>query len=315
MRVDVAVAQAQTSGRTAKVSQVGHAVRQETVTSVDVTDFEYQRPRLSAVAARILGSSADAEDVVQEAWLRLSRAGDVDDLPAWLTTVVTRLCLDRLRRRARATSEQPAADIAPDDPEADALVADRVGAAMQVVLDMLTPAERAALVLHDVFGYPFDEIAVALGRSDTAARQLASRARRKVQGEPEPAAERAARAEHRRVVAAFLAAARGGELATLMSLLAPDVVMHADPAGRRMGTQAAYEGRDAVAARFNGARGAMPVTIDDDPGAAWFQRGALQVAFAFHVDGGRVRDIELIADPEVLATLDVVRGPRARPSR
>jgi len=186
---------------------------------MNVTDFEAERPRLTALAARILGAEAEADDVVQEAWLRLSRTDDIDDPPAWLTTVVTRLCLDHLRKRhtrseAEAEAEAPA-DAAPIDPEADALLAERVGAAMHVVLDALTPAERAAFVLHDVFGYRFDEISAALGRSGTAVRQLASRARRKVQGEPEPAAEQAARAESRLVVEAFLAAARGGELATL----------------------------------------------------------------------------------------------------
>ena len=204
------------------------------------------------------------------------RTDDVDDLPAWLTTVVTRLCLDHLRkRRTRSEAEAGApADPAPVDPEADALLAERMGGAMQVVLDALAPAERAAFVLHDVFGYPFDEISAILGRSGTAVRQLASRARRKVQGAPEPVAAQAARAESRRVVGAFLAAARGGDLATLLSLLAPDAVMRADLVGQRMGTDPVYDGAAAVAARFNGSRGAVRVDhrrrarrrLDSSPG-------------------------------------------------
>lgn len=279
------------------------------------TDFDAERPRLTAIATRILASEADADDVLQEAWLRLSRADDVDELPAWLTTVVTRLCLDHLRkRRTRSEAEAEApTDSASVDPEADALLAERVGGAMQVILDALAPAERAALVLHDVFGYPFDEISAILGRSGTAVRQLASRARRKMQGAPEPAAAHAAhaaRTESRRVVDAFFAAARGGDLAALLSLLAPDVVMGADLVGQRMGTDPVYDGATAVAARFNGARGAVPVTIDGDPGGAWILAGAVKVAFAFWVEAGLVREIELIADPDVLATLEVVRLPR-----
>jgi RNA polymerase sigma factor (sigma-70 family) len=277
-------------------------------------DFAGQRPRLVAVATRILGSQADADDVVQETWLRLAATEGIDDLPAWLTTVVTRLCLDQLRRRAaRAVAEAEAPDLRdPVDPEADAIVAEHVGDAMHIVLETLAPAERAAFVLHDVFGYRFDEIAAILGRSDTAVRQLASRARRKIQGVPESAASQAQRADNRRVVDAFLTAARGGDLATLLSLLAPDAVMHADLAGQQMGTEAEYVGADAVAARFNGARGAVPATIDGELGAAWVHRGTVKVAFVFSAQGGVVREVELIADPEVLATMDITmaRGRR-----
>jgi len=149
---------------------------------MEMTDFDSERPRLTAIAIRILGSEADAEDVLQETWLRLSRTDDIDDLPAWLTTVVTRLCLDQLRkRRTRSEAEAEApADPGRVDPEADALLAEKMGDAMQVVLDALAPAERAAFVLHDVFGYPFDDISTVMGRSGTAVRQLASRARRKL---------------------------------------------------------------------------------------------------------------------------------------
>jgi len=276
---------------------------------MDVTDFDAERPRLTAIAIRILGSEADADDVLQDAWLRLSRTDGIDDLSAWLTTVVTRLCLDQLRkRRTRLVVEsQVPAEPAPNDPEADALLAEKTGDAMQVVLDALAPAERAAFVLHDVFGYPFDEISAVMGRSGTAVRQLASRARRKVQGEPEPAASQAERAESARVVDAFLAAARGGDLGTLLSLLAPDAFMRADLIGQKMGTEPVYEGAAAVAARFEGARGAAPVTIDGDLGAAWIHAGSTKVAFVFHVEAGLVREVELIADPDVLATMDIVR--------
>ena len=282
---------------------------------MDATDFQPEVPRLTAIATRILGSTMDVDDVLQEARLRLARTDGIDDLPAWLTTVVTRLCLDQLRKRRTRSEFEAALPVDPlsGDPtsmefslvdlEADALLADQVGGAMQIVLDALQPAERAAFVLHDVFGYAFDEISEILGRSGTAVRQLASRARRKVQGLPEPTA----RAESRRVVDAFLVATRGGDLTTLLSLLAPDAVMRADLVGQRMGTNPVYDGAAAVADRLNGARGAAPVTIDGDLGAAWIAAGVVKVAFVFHVDAGRVREIELIADPAVLATMDVRR--------
>ncbi|HVC70467.1 MAG TPA: sigma-70 family RNA polymerase sigma factor [Acidimicrobiales bacterium] len=274
-----------------------------------MTDFYAERSRLTAIATRILGSEADADDVLQETWLRFSRTDDIDDLPAWLTTVVTRLCLDQLRkRRTRSVAEAEVPDDrAPVDPEADVLLAEKTGDAMQVVLDALAPAERAAFVLHDVFGYPFDEISAVMGRSGSAVRQLASRARRKVQGAPEPVASQTARAESHRVVDAFLTAARGGDLSTLLLLLAPDAVMRADLVAQKMGTDPVYDGAVAVAARLNGARGAAPVTIDGELGAAWIQAGAVNVAFVFHVEAGLVREVELIADPDVLATMDVVR--------
>jgi RNA polymerase sigma factor (sigma-70 family) len=284
-------------------------VRQHGVTTMNVSQFDAERPRLTALATRILGSTADADDVLQEAWIRLSGAHDIEDLAAWLTTTVTRLCLDQLRRRqSRSAAEAEAPDDPTAvDPEADALLADATGDAMRVVVDALAPAERVAFVLHDVFGYPFDDISAIMGRSGTAVRQLASRARRKVHGLPEPAASQADRAESRRVVEAFLTAARGGDLATLLSLLAPDAVMRADLVGQTMGTDPVYDGAAAVAARFNGARGAAPVTIDEELGAAWIHAGTTKVAFVFHVETGLVREVELIADPSVLATLDIVR--------
>ncbi|MGD0312479.1 MAG: sigma-70 family RNA polymerase sigma factor [Acidimicrobiales bacterium] len=276
---------------------------------MQISEFDAERPRLTAIAIRILGSEADADDVLQEAWLRLSRTDAIDDLPAWLTTVVTRLCLDQLRkRRTRSVIEAAVPDDhAPVDPEADALLAEMTGDAMQVVLDALAPAERAAFVLHDVFGYPFDEVSAVMGRSSTAVRQLASRARRKVQGLPERAGSQTVRVENRRVVDAFLTAARGGELSALLALLAPDAVMRADQVGQSMGSESVYEGAAAVAARFNGTRGAAPVTIDGDLGAAWIQAGTTKAAFVFHLEAGMVHEVELIADPDVLATMDIVR--------
>ncbi len=276
------------------------------------TDFETERARLTAIASRILGSPADADDVVQEAWLRLSATANVEDLPAWLTTVTTRLCLDHLRKRgtraaveaqvaAEASATEPAAD-----PETDLLIAEQVSDAMQLVIAALAPAERAAFVLHDVFGYRFEEVGAALGRSAAAVRQMTSRARRKVRGLPESETERTARAESDHVVAAFLEAAHGGDLQTLLSLLAADATMHADAIGQDIGADPVYDGASAVAGRFNGAQGASPVLIDGERAGAWLVRGAARVAFIFHVLAGRVREIELIADPEVLATLDVV---------
>ncbi len=269
--------------------------------------FEHERDRLGRIATRVLGSASDADDLLQEARLRLSRAEGIDDLPAWLTTVVTRLCLDHLRKRANRSQFESAATVETRaiDPEADVVLAEQVGAAMQVVLGALAPAERVAFVLHDVFGYPFEEIGVVLGRSVTAVRQLASRARRKTQGLPEPAAEVLAHADNRRVVEAFLAAARGGDLTGLMSLLAPDVVMRADGVGHAMGADRLYNGAAEVAARMNGAKGAAPVFIDGERGAAWIAAGTVKAAFVFHVATGLVAEIELIADPEVLANMTI----------
>ena len=193
------------------------------------------------------------------------------------------------------------------DPEADALLAERMGGALQVVLDALTPAERAAFVLHDVFGYPFEEVGAVMGRSSTAVRRIASRARRKMRGLPESAEQQTARAESRQVVDAFLKAARGGDLAGLMTLLSPDAVMRTDLISQAMGTEQSYEGAGTVADRFNGTRGAMKVTIDGELGAAWFQAGTVKVAFVFHVVGGLIDEVELIADPDVLATMEIVR--------
>lgn len=213
--------------------------------------FEERRGRLRAVAYRMLGSLGEADDAVQEAWLRLSRAGDdgVDNLTAWLTTVVSRVCLDMLRSRA-SRREDPYGDDLPEPsadelPEDEAVLADSVGLALLVVLDTLGPAERVAFVLHDLFAVPFDRVAAVLDRSRPAAKKLASRARHKVRGTPVvPGAELD---RHREVVEAFLSAARGGDLGALLDVLAPDVVRHADPAVLPPGVPAELRGARAVA--------------------------------------------------------------------
>jgi RNA polymerase sigma factor (sigma-70 family) len=270
-------------------------------------DFETERPRLHAIASRMLGSTAEADDVVQEAWLRLARTPDVENAPAWLTTVVSRICLDQLRSRKRLESyDAPAAALpgTPVDPEADAVLADQVGAALLIVLETLSPAERVAFVLHDLFAVPFDEVAGVLGRSPAAVRQLASRGRRAVAGGDLETERRT----HHQVVDAFLDAARGGDLGRLLSLLAPDAVMQADAAGIAMGTEPVYAGADAVAARFNGVRGAQSVTIDGWSAAAWVNHREVKVAFLFTVADGLVTGVDLVADPEILARMDVEIG-------
>lgn len=295
-------------------SQLGRGTRQYGVTMNLETAFDAERPRLTAIAARILVSTDDAADVMQEAWLRLSRSDpdQIDDPPAWLTRVVTRLCLDHLRKRVtRADHESKAPPSSPPtDPAEDSLLADRVSGAMHVVMDTLAPAERVAFVLHDVFGYPFDDISTLLGRSGTATRKLASRARHKLQGAPDAAAERARRDEHESIVEAFLVAARGGDLADMLALLAPDAVMRADATAIEMGTEPVYDGPAAVAERFKGTKGAVPVSLDGDLGAAWIAAGDVRVAFVFHVAHGLVHEVELLADPEILATIAVTRVRR-----
>lgn len=281
--------------------------------------FETHREHLRTVALRMLGSSHEADDAVQEAWLRLSRADAdaVDNLGGWLTTVVARVCLDMLR--ARATKREVRPDAAPDpvalsSPEDEALLADSVGLALLVVLDTLAPAERLAFVLHDMFAVPFEEIAPIVGRTPVATRQLASRARRRVQSEPAVPDESAA--TQREVVAAFLAASREGDFAALLRLLDPEVVLRADAvavdmaAGRASaGAPALSEemrGFDAVARVFaGGAKAARLVLVDGLAGAVVSVGGRPMVVFGFTVRGGRVVGIELLADPETLAILDL----------
>ncbi|MGI5245910.1 sigma-70 family RNA polymerase sigma factor [Dactylosporangium sp. CA-139066] len=275
--------------------------------------FEELRPRLRSVAHRMLGSASEADDAVQEAWLRLTRAdaGGVDNLGAWLTTVVGRICLDMLRSRTSRREEPlearpeepPAADAGP---EQEALLADSMGVALLVVLETLTPTERLAFVLHDMFGVSFDDIAVVVGRSPAAARQLASRARRRVQADGPDAA--AGRQTRRDIVDAFLTASRTGDMATLLRLLDPDVVMRADEAAARMGSTGEPRGAEVVAAFFSGrAQGARPADIDGESGAVVVVGGRDLLALTFVVSGGRILAIEVIADPDELARLDIVR--------
>lgn len=273
-------------------------------------DFEAERPRLRAIAARMLGSTAEADDVVQEAWLRLARTPDVENVPAWLTTVVSRLCLDELRSRKRSEPYDGPAPGSPAEPDAGpedvALLADQVGAALLVVLETLSPAERVAFVLHDLFAVPFDEVAAVLGRTPAAVRQLASRGRRAVAGGSDEL--QAERRSHHAVVEAFLHAARGGDLGRLLSLLAPDAVMQADAAGIAMGTEPVYAGAAAVAARFDGVRGAQPVTVDGWAAAAWVHHREVKVAFLFTVVDGLITGVDLVADPDALTRMEVEIG-------
>lgn len=276
---------------------------------MDRTDlFEAERPRLVRIATRVLGDHAEAEDVVQQAWLRLHGTdAEIDSLPAWLTTVTTRLCLDRLRARTPV----PVDDIGPGeilgDPADDVALADTVGVALHVVLDRLTPRERVAFVLHDSFGFEFPTIAAVLDTTPAAARKLASRARAKVS---------LPRSEDRladwEVVDAFMAAARNGDFDRLLHLLAPDAAVSADDAAVLVGTPQRIEGRDEVATFFNGsARAALPVFVGDRPGAAWFHLGEAKVIFDFTVDDGLVHAITFRAAPDLLAR--VVRRDGGRP--
>jgi RNA polymerase sigma-70 factor (ECF subfamily) len=277
--------------------------------------FEEQRPRLRAVAYRMLGSLAEADDAVQETWLRLSRAGadGVNDLGAWLTTVVARVCLNALR--ARGSRREDAAGVhVPDglisredevDPEYEALLADSVGLALQVVLDTLAPAERLAFVMHDIFDVPFDDIAAMVGRTPDAARQLASRARRRVHAvAPAPDADLA---EQRQVVDAFFAAARGGDFDALVAVLDPNVVLRSDGGPTRPKLSRVIRGAEAVARSAQTA--AMPnavlrpVLVNGAAGVVVLVNGRVFSVMAFTVSNGKVVEIDVIVDPERLNRL------------
>ena len=301
--------------------------------------FEENRPHLRAVAYRMLGSASEADDAVQESWLRLSRAGTdgVENLGGWLTTIVARVSLNMLRSRtlrreepidAPITGQQAAEPAGGTDPEHEAVLADSVGLALLVVLDTLPPAERLAFVLHDMFAVPFEEIAPIVERSPVATRQLASRARRRVQearaqetGSGGPDAERQPGEISRRrdVVAAFLAASREGEFDALLTMLDPGIVLRADAAAAKMGADSAdaaagrmgadgrMSGARAVAGFFSGRAAAVrPALIDGVPGGVWTLRGETKVVFAFSITGSTITAIELIADPEHIARLEVV---------
>ena len=278
-------------------------------------EFEAHRSHLRAVAYRMLGSTAEADDAVQEAWFRLARAdtSGVENMGGWLTTVVARVCLDMLRSRT-SRREDPIGDAAPEeipspvgaaDPEHEAMLTDSVGLAMLVVLDTLAPAERLALVLHDMFGVPFDEIATVIGCSPAAARQHASRARRRVRG-VDPTTGAADLARRQQIVEAFLAAARGGDFDALLSLLAPDAVLRADAVAVAAGAAGEATGAAAVAEVFAGrARVAQPALLDGAAGAAWAQAGNVRVVFDFTIVDGRIAGIDLVMDPATIAEIDV----------
>lgn len=275
------------------------------------TQFEANRPHLHAVAYRMLGSLSEAEDAVQEGWLRLSRTDTsaIENLGGWLTTVVGRVCLDMLRSR-RTRREEPLENGIPEpadpaDPEHEAVLADSVGLALLVVLETLAPAERLAFVLHDMFAMPFDEIAPIVGRTTTATRQLASRARRRVQGAPAvPDVER-----QREIVDAFLAASRGGDFAALVAVLDPDVVLHADsvamnggPAKLTRGAKNVAEGALLFSPRSKFSR---PVLVNGQVGIVNAPRGHLAGVLTFTFDQGKITTINVLADPETLQTLEL----------
>ena len=294
--------------------------------------FEGNRARLRAMAYRMLGSANDAEDALQEAWIHAAGA-DADavaNLDGWFTTIVARVCLDMLRKRRARPEEPTGADIEPEafaaaapaqagpapgasTPEQEAVLADSVGLALLVVLDRLAPAERVAFVLHDMFGVPFGEIAEITGRSPDAARQLASRARRRVRGEDmagtggASSGERLAR--QRTVAEAFLAASRAGDLAALLAVLDPDVVLHADQAAVPPGYPAVLEGAAAVArgARTAAARSRTSAValIDGVPGIVWAPRGRASLVLAFSYREMRISGIDIIADRGRLDALEI----------
>ncbi len=287
--------------------------------------FEENRAHLRAVAYRVLGSLSEADDAVQECWLRLSRSdtSGVENLGGWLTTVVARVCLDILRSRTSRREESLGAHIPEPivsredgtDPEHEAQLADSVGLALLVVLETLAPAERLAFVLHDMFAVPFDEIGPIVGRSPTAARQLASRARRRVQGSATvPDADLS---RQREVVDAFLAASRGGDFAALLELLDPDVVLRADHVAVRAGASRQAQGAPklapevrgaaAVAETFSGrAAAAQLALVNGLAGLVWAPGGQPRAAFGFTITRGKIVAIELVAEPERLRELDLV---------
>ena len=284
--------------------------------------FEENRPRLRAVAYRMLGSTSEAEDAVQETWLRITRAdsGAVDNFGGWLTTVITHVCLDMLRARKTRENAAPALQAEgargsdSTDPEREILLADAVGSAMTIVLDTLSPGERVAFVLHDLFALSFEDIGTIVGRSAIATRQLASRARKRVQGAGESETEFPSQRE---VAQAFMAASREGNLEAVLAVLDPDVVLRVDPVAVK--AAAANEARGAphlvselrgaadVARVFLGsARGAQPALINGTPGATWAPGGRPRAVWTFKVAQGRIVEVQVIADPKTIARLDVL---------
>jgi RNA polymerase sigma factor (sigma-70 family) len=276
--------------------------------------FEADRTRLAAVAYRMLGSSAEADDAVQEAWIRLDRAdtSGVENLSGWLTTVVARVCLDMLRSRksrrqdppVEETTAQLATDDAVTDPEEHAMLADSVGLAMLVVLETLTPAERVAFVLHDMFAVPFDEVGEIVGRSTDATRQLASRARRRVQGAS--TAPDADVARRREVVNAFLAASRHGDFDALLAVLDPDVVARADRVAVRSGAVPELRGAAVVAETYvSRARAVRMALVDGQIGLVGAPGGNVRVVFGLTFENSKVTTVDIIVDPDVIKTFDI----------
>jgi len=284
--------------------------------------FEADRPRLQAVAYRMLGSLTEAEDAVQETWIRLSRSDSqsIDNLGSWLTTVVSRVCLGWLRKR-RSHHEEPLAESNGPEPEPElagpeeeAVLADTMGPALLLVLETLSPSERLAFVLHDLFAVPFEDIAPIVDRSPSAARQLASRARRRVQGKDE--ALPGDRRRQQQVVEAFLAASRRGDFEALVSLLDPDAVLRADRAAVKAATANRGKGAPLLAPEVRGGRAvanalvgraqaAQVALIDGMPGAVWAPGGKPRAIFAFQVVGNTIAEIEIVTDPSAVAELPV----------
>jgi len=279
--------------------------------------FEQHRAELGAVAYRMLGSLSDADDAVQEAWLRLSRSADdeIDNLGAWLTTVVGRVCLNMLRARTRRREAAmpvhiPDPIVAPEgelDPEHQAILADSVGLALLVVLDALSPDERLAFVMHDMFAVPYKDIAAMIGRSPVATRQLASRAKRRVQGEA-PRSD-AGLSEQRQIVDAFFAAARDGDFEALVAVLDPDVVLRSDGGARRAGATFLVRGAAEVASRAmvyaSMSPFVLPAIVNGSAGVVVAPRGTAFSVMAFTVRHGKVIAIDSLADPSRLGRLDL----------
>jgi RNA polymerase sigma-70 factor (ECF subfamily) len=285
--------------------------------------FEESRPRLRAVAYRMLGSTSETEDALQETWLRLTGAdaGALDNLGGWLTTVITHVCLDMLRSRKTRENAAPAlaaegaaAASEPTDPEREVLLADAVGSAMMVVLDTLSPPERVAFVLHDLFALSFEDIGAIVGRSADATRQLASRARRRVQG----AGDRESDLPSQREVAqAFMAASRSGDLEAVLAVLDPDVVLRVDRVGVRAAAANEAKGAPRLVSELQGAAGvarvflgsaqvARPALVDGTPGAAWAPGGRPRAIWTFKVEQRRIVEVQFVADPKTIARLEVV---------
>jgi RNA polymerase sigma factor (sigma-70 family) len=283
--------------------------------------FEENRARLNALARRMLGSAAEAEDAVQETWMRLTRAGagDIENLGGWLTTVTARICLDLLRARGAhpetSLEDDVHGPVSPATSDAELLLADSMGPALVLVLDLLPPAERVAFVLHDLFAVPFEEIATILERSPEAARQLASRARRRLQNRDAHSSE-ALRRRRQGIVDAFLKASREGDFEALLAVLHPDAVLRADAIAVQVTAERARFGAPLAASEVRGARavaeafkgratGAVRALVDGLPGAVWAPGGKIRSAFLFQVEGRNIAGIEMVMEPERLAALRI----------